>query len=26
MLREGMALVENDITTVPEVIKTLYAN
>jgi|KBSMisStandDraft_5_1062788.scaffolds.fasta_scaffold83101_2 type IV pilus assembly protein PilB len=26
MLREGMALVENDITTVPEVIKTLYAS
>jgi type IV pilus assembly protein PilB len=26
MLREGMALVENDITTVHEVIKTLYAN
>ncbi len=26
MLREGMALVENDVTTVPEVIKTLYAN
>ena len=26
MLREGMALVENDVTTVPEVIKTLYAS
>ena len=26
MLREGMALVENDITTIPEVIKTLYAS
>src|SRR3954453_20520556 len=26
MLREGMALVENDVTTVPEVIKTLYAH
>ena len=26
MLREGMSLVENDVTTVPEVIKTLYAN
>jgi type IV pilus assembly protein PilB len=26
MLREGMALVENDVTTIPEVIKTLYAN
>ena len=26
MLREGMALVENDVTTIPEVIKTLYAS
>ena len=26
MLREGMALVENDVTTVHEVIKTLYAS
>ena len=26
LFREGMALVENDVTTVPEVIKTLYAN
>ncbi len=26
MLREAMALVENDVTTVPEVIKTLYAS
>jgi type IV pilus assembly protein PilB len=26
MLREAMALVENDVTTVPEVIRTLYAS
>ena len=26
MLREAMALVENDVTTIPEVIKTLYAS
>lgn len=26
MLREAMALVENDVTTVPEVIKTLFAH
>ncbi len=26
MLREAMALVENDITTIPEVIRTLYAS
>jgi hypothetical protein len=25
MLREAMALVESDITTIPEVIKTLFA-
>jgi type IV pilus assembly protein PilB len=26
MLREGMALVENDTTTIPEVVKTLFAH
>jgi type IV pilus assembly protein PilB len=26
MLREAMALVENDVTTVPEVVRTLFAN
>jgi hypothetical protein len=26
MLREGMQLVENDVTTIAEVIKTLYAS
>jgi type IV pilus assembly protein PilB len=26
MLREGMALVENDVTTIPEVVKTLFAS
>jgi type IV pilus assembly protein PilB len=26
MLREGMALVESDTTTIPEVVKTLFAN
>ncbi len=26
MLREAMALVENDVTTVPEVVKTLFAS
>ncbi len=26
MLREGMALVENDVTTVPEVVQTLFAS
>jgi len=26
MLREGMAMVESDVTTIPEVIKTLFAN
>ncbi|MEI6497175.1 MAG: GspE/PulE family protein [Actinomycetota bacterium] len=26
MLREAMALVENDVTTIPEVIRTLFAN
>ena len=25
MLREAMALVENDITTIPEVVRTLFA-
>ena len=26
MLREAMALVENDVTTVPEVVRTLFAS
>jgi type IV pilus assembly protein PilB len=26
MLREGMAMVESDVTTIPEVVKTLFAN
>ena len=26
MLREAMALVENDVTTIPEVVKTLFAS
>jgi hypothetical protein len=26
MLREAMSLVENDVTTVPEVIRTLFAS
>ena len=26
MLREAMALVENDVTTIPEVVRTLFAN
>jgi type IV pilus assembly protein PilB len=26
MLREAMQLVEDDVTTIPEVVKTLFAN
>ena len=26
MLREAMALVENDVTTIPEVVRTLFAS